>query len=559
MPRTRRGATHEASWPQTGCPLSVPCEHGRKRWGRQRGGSREGVLRHDADLLRQRRPAHRPRVHDGRRRRPDPLAPAARREVHFLTGTDEHGEKILRAAEANGMTPQQWCDHMVESAWKPMLAAIDAANDDFIRTTEARHTGPGSGVPARCCTTVARSTRAPTPARTASRARSSSCPASSSQPGDRCPVHDRPVEQLSEENYFFRLSRLPGQAAGALPRPPAVRAARVGAQRGRPVRRERAAGPVAVPVDLRLGRERALGLQPRRLRLDRRAAELHHGRRLGQRPGSASPGCGRRTCTSSARTSCASTRSSGRRCCMAAGLALPTDGLRQRLAARRRREDEQDQADGHPAAAHHRPLRLGRLPLLLPARAVVRPGRVVQLGVDGPAVHQRARQRFRQPRLPADEHGRALPRTGRCRPRPPSRLLAEALEKTVAARRRAGVRAGLPGRARGGVRLRAAGQRVRDRLGAVGARERPCPRGRPRPRALRHRREPAGAGRAAQPGDAQGVREAVDVARRGSRARPARRRSASRTPGGGASCPAGSQVRKSEVLFPRLPDEEPAP
>ena len=40
---------------------------------------REGVLRHDADLLRQRRPAHRPRLHDGRRRRAHPLAPPARR------------------------------------------------------------------------------------------------------------------------------------------------------------------------------------------------------------------------------------------------------------------------------------------------------------------------------------------------------------------------------------------------------------------------------------------------------------------------------------------------
>src|SRR5438309_3747074 len=56
--------------------------------------------------------------------------------VHFLTGTDEHGEKLLQAAQARGMSPQDWTDHMVETAWKPMLSAIDAANDDFIRTTE---------------------------------------------------------------------------------------------------------------------------------------------------------------------------------------------------------------------------------------------------------------------------------------------------------------------------------------------------------------------------------------------------------------------------------------
>ncbi|HEX2810093.1 MAG TPA: methionine--tRNA ligase, partial [Kineosporiaceae bacterium] len=125
--------------------------------------------------------------------------------VHFLTGTDEHGEKILRAAEANGMTPQQWCDHMVESAWKPMLAAIDAANDDFIRTTELRHTGPvqqflrvlhdrgevyeGTYTGPYCVA-----------------CEEFKLPGELLQPGDRCPVHDRPVEQLSEENYFFRLS-----------------------------------------------------------------------------------------------------------------------------------------------------------------------------------------------------------------------------------------------------------------------------------------------------------------------------------------------------------------
>ena len=90
----------------------------------------------------------------------------------------------------------------------------------------------------------------------------------------------------------------------------------------------------------------------------------------------------------------------------------------------------------------------------------------------------------------------------------------------------------------------AAGQRLRHRAGAVGARQGPRPRGRPRPGALRHGREPAGARRAAQPGDAEGMREAVDVARR-ARPRSARsRRSASRTPGGGASCrPAARSAR----------------
>ena len=60
--------------------------------------------------------------------------------VWFLTGTDEHGQKVMRTAEANGTHPQEWADRLVESAWLPVLDTIDAANDDFIRTTQPRHT-----------------------------------------------------------------------------------------------------------------------------------------------------------------------------------------------------------------------------------------------------------------------------------------------------------------------------------------------------------------------------------------------------------------------------------
>src|SRR6188508_402550 len=42
-----------------------------------------------------------------------------------LTGTDEHGQKILRTATANGVDPQAWADQLVESAWKPLLDTID--------------------------------------------------------------------------------------------------------------------------------------------------------------------------------------------------------------------------------------------------------------------------------------------------------------------------------------------------------------------------------------------------------------------------------------------------
>ncbi|HPR83379.1 MAG TPA: methionine--tRNA ligase, partial [Pontiellaceae bacterium] len=56
----------------------------------------------------------------------------------FLTGTDEHGQKVQQAADKNGLTPQQQCDQTVvrfQELWK----RLEITNDDFIRTTEERH------------------------------------------------------------------------------------------------------------------------------------------------------------------------------------------------------------------------------------------------------------------------------------------------------------------------------------------------------------------------------------------------------------------------------------
>lgn len=60
-------------------------------------------------------------------------------DTWLLTGTDEHGQKILRTATANGMGPKEWADRLVETAWRPLLETVNIANDDFIRTTDERH------------------------------------------------------------------------------------------------------------------------------------------------------------------------------------------------------------------------------------------------------------------------------------------------------------------------------------------------------------------------------------------------------------------------------------
>ena len=58
--------------------------------------------------------------------------------VCYLTGTDEHGQKIQRSAEAKGITPQQFTDE-VSAVFRELATDFNFSNDDFIRTTEERH------------------------------------------------------------------------------------------------------------------------------------------------------------------------------------------------------------------------------------------------------------------------------------------------------------------------------------------------------------------------------------------------------------------------------------
>ena len=59
-------------------------------------------------------------------------------ETYFLTGTDEHGEKIQKKALEKGVTPQQYVDE-IALKFKELWKAMRISNDDFIRTTEERH------------------------------------------------------------------------------------------------------------------------------------------------------------------------------------------------------------------------------------------------------------------------------------------------------------------------------------------------------------------------------------------------------------------------------------
>src|SRR5471032_33308 len=60
-------------------------------------------------------------------------------EVFFLTGLDEHGQKVQQAAQAEKKTPQEYCDALAVD-WLAFAKKLELTNDDFVRTTQPRHT-----------------------------------------------------------------------------------------------------------------------------------------------------------------------------------------------------------------------------------------------------------------------------------------------------------------------------------------------------------------------------------------------------------------------------------
>ena len=125
-------------------------------------------------------------------------------DVHFLTGTDEHGQKIQAAAEKQGITPQALVDR-IHLNFKELWKVLNISNDDFIRTTEDRHIrvvqamfkklmdqgdiykGTYEGHYCVPCETYV--------------------PESSMGPNQTCPDCGRPLTMMKEESYFFRGSK----------------------------------------------------------------------------------------------------------------------------------------------------------------------------------------------------------------------------------------------------------------------------------------------------------------------------------------------------------------
>jgi methionyl-tRNA synthetase len=130
-------------------------------------------------------------------------------EVRFLTGTDEHGQNIERAARREGVTPLALADRVV-GHYRELKAKLDFSYDDFVRTTEPRHE---RGVREMIRRLDAAGDLYPavhegwycSPCETFYTEKELVAPATGG--GWLCPVHGTPVEWKSEENMFFRLSR----------------------------------------------------------------------------------------------------------------------------------------------------------------------------------------------------------------------------------------------------------------------------------------------------------------------------------------------------------------
>ncbi len=125
-------------------------------------------------------------------------------DVHFLTGTDEHGLKIQQAADAAGQTPREFVDEIAplfQDAW----SKLNISNDDFIRTTEQRHKIGVQALLQRCYD--AGDIELDVYAGKYCVACEEYYTDEELLEGDLCPIHKRPVEYFEEENYFFRLSR----------------------------------------------------------------------------------------------------------------------------------------------------------------------------------------------------------------------------------------------------------------------------------------------------------------------------------------------------------------
>ncbi|MBZ5506986.1 MAG: methionine--tRNA ligase [Acidobacteriia bacterium] len=127
-------------------------------------------------------------------------------DTYFLTGTDEHGQKIERSAVAAGMTPKQFADE-VSGLFRSLFEKMNISNDDFIRTTESRHKAGAQELFRR----LQANGHIYKGKYTGQYCVFDELYVDAAGPGAPCPECGRPTETVSEENYYFKLSAFADQ------------------------------------------------------------------------------------------------------------------------------------------------------------------------------------------------------------------------------------------------------------------------------------------------------------------------------------------------------------
>ena len=202
------------------------------------------------------------------------------RDVFFLTGTDEHGIKMLQTANKENLTPRELVERNVPR-FQAMVKMLNCSNDDFIRTTEPRHYRSSEAIWERMEANGDiyldkyagwYSVR--------DEAYYDESETRLDDKGQRLGPNGTPVEWVEEESYFFRLSAYQDRLLALYASDPEFRAAARAAQRGRELRQRRPAGSLDLAHHLRLGRQGAGQSPARDVCLGRRAHQLHHRGRL---------------------------------------------------------------------------------------------------------------------------------------------------------------------------------------------------------------------------------------------------------------------------------------
>lgn len=126
------------------------------------------------------------------------------REVFFLTGTAEHGEKIIRAAEEVDMGPQSFVDVNVKK-FLDLYKKLNISNDEFIRNSDKKHHWPGANL---LWNRMVKSGDIYKKAYKGLYCVGCEKFITKKELIDgKCPDHDKTPEEVEEENYFFRLSK----------------------------------------------------------------------------------------------------------------------------------------------------------------------------------------------------------------------------------------------------------------------------------------------------------------------------------------------------------------